>query len=366
VRQWFVQYHNYQLYWIFGQFAGYESRWQLWELDGPSGKPRGAALGQGTDYAAIHGNEEYASQKTPLAGLRLPAAAGECLWLGCFSRAVSSVPGDSGMATHVLIYRPAPFDEKNWAEHDSWIGPFRSPAGEFDSVFDIFNDGHNRIWITTGAGIYRVDPEAVLRDGLPQGLSTAAWRQRDQERHAQAPLAHRVRQLLAERKTAEAVALADERLAVLGLLGADSPVEQRREWGVVQCLRAMAQTTRPETKAQAVETYEQIITTTWADPMARIAALRSQFWLLSTMQRWAEVVTAFDRIARLSPKDTMRYARGNRSDMLPPMFPSEPNYPWDPDRVVAEAKAKLKAMAAAETRSKSGTTPASAVPVQNK
>jgi hypothetical protein len=250
-------------------------------------------------------DDSYLPWKYPLAMLHLPAAAGDCLWLGCFLETriknhteYSNYGHGVDEATHLLIYRPAPFDDKNVADHDCWIGPFRGPAAG-DLIFGVFNDGRGRLWATTSTGVYRIAPEAVLREGLPHGISTAEWRRQQQERRAKAPLAIRVRELVAEEKAPEAIALTEKRLAALGQMGADSPAEQRLEWSVVECLRALAQAAQAETKGQAVETDEQIITTDWADPVARIKATVHQIKLLQALNREPEADQAQKREVRL-------------------------------------------------------------------
>jgi hypothetical protein len=274
--------------------------WQLWELNAPGGKSRGAAVGEGDGPDELHRDINLAP-KTPLGVLRLPAAAGDCLWLGCLLETRFKVnPINRGMspnlgeATHVLIYRPAPFAEKNWADHDCWIGPFLAPGngtqkfvgsgssvravppGANDLIFGLLSDGRGRLWVTTNSGVYRVEPAAVTQAGLLHGISTADWKRRYDEHLAQAPLAIRVRQLVADGKDKEALALADARLAALGRLDEKSPAEQRMEWSVVQCLRAEVQAAQPETRRQAELTYRQIIMTKWSDLVARnMAAMRS-------------------------------------------------------------------------------------------
>jgi hypothetical protein len=150
------------------------------------------------------------------------------------------------------------------------------PNRSGDLIFGLINDTRGQLWVTTNTGIYRVDPEAVLRTAPPNSLSTTEWRRRYQERVAQAPLALRVRQLMADGKGTEALALVNEQLAALGRVSADSPADQRLDWSVVQCLRAEVLGAKTETRMQAANIYNQLIMTKWADAAARhTAALKS-------------------------------------------------------------------------------------------
>ena len=75
-------------------------------------------------------------------------------------------------------YQPAPKGEKDWANHDRWIGPFKSPEGR--TITGIAGWGKNRLVLVTRGGMYIVQADEILRQAEAKGqaCSTQQWRDR--------------------------------------------------------------------------------------------------------------------------------------------------------------------------------------------
>ena len=73
-------------------------------------------------------------------------------------------------------YQPAPKGEKDWANHDRWIGPFKSPEGR--TITGSAGWGKNRLVLVTRGGMYIVQADEVLRQAEAKGqtCSTQQWR----------------------------------------------------------------------------------------------------------------------------------------------------------------------------------------------
>jgi hypothetical protein len=126
-------------------------------------------------------------------------AIGEDLWLGILPYQHAAT---RGQARYVLVYRPAPQGDPQWAEHDRWTGPLKLPGG--DTMFRMIHGPGGELWITGALGLYRVEPSTVFGWASQRGigLTTAQWREQYEKRLAGADFGTRFRVLVARKHVA--------------------------------------------------------------------------------------------------------------------------------------------------------------------
>ncbi len=273
----------------------------IFELDMQTLKPRSEPLGKGSETS--YGESDIESvlwtsvlrRVTPLPfdrklpnDLPIPRIGHAIglrndLWM-----ITKTIPGyfRRGEGDYVMVYRPAPQDDPNWAENDLWIGPFVSPEG--GPVFGLVADEQGYAWASCADAVYRIDGQEFIDRAIESGhsTSTADWRLAYRERLGSVPWRQRVRHFFAEKEYLQAFTRIEKEL---NALPDDGSSESRKEWVHLQLYRAMGLAFAGKYH-EAMSLFEKLRSHEWAEEAAGYKAGGLRVKILGMQGRWRDVL----------------------------------------------------------------------------